>query len=172
MTTAEFRPTLSELTSPVASQLGIKEDRLSQIIARTIDSIPYQDREDVVQNLLLKLLESKPRNDCLAFVTCRNYAMDWWIQRKTRSNTVSVDADTTTGDDDGDDEKTLIGSIAFEHDFDSRIDANTLFKKLSPRVKRIVAKRLVGIPITNADGVALRTYIATPKAKAVIASLS
>lgn len=121
------------------------------------------EREDLFQELMLKLLECKAPTEALAYTIARCDWRDWWKRYRTRKlwdgqslNSV-VDCDGGDGTEYG---ELLVGTVEYDRLVDGHIDGQALFDKLPDYIKRIVAKRLTGQGITGGDRIMLDKYVA------------
>jgi hypothetical protein len=128
---------------------------------------PQQERNDLYQELAIRLLESRPINDKLAYSIARCDWKDWWRSFKLRNNynyeSIERLADSEDGSDYGDNaidrqvyhSELLVGEIEVE-----RIaDLNKLWSLLPDNIKHIVTKRFNGYALSGKDRVAMCRYM-------------
>ena len=69
---------IDETAKALSKRLGLANKELAKILQWHVQRIPYQEREDMIQNLALRLIDTKPSNPKLCFAICQNYVRDWW----------------------------------------------------------------------------------------------
>ncbi|MDD2661998.1 MAG: hypothetical protein PHY54_20325 [Methylococcales bacterium] len=128
---------------------------------------PQQDREDLYQELAIKLLESRPCNDKLAYAIARCDWKDWWKAFKIRSNysfdSIERLADSESASDYGQDaidrqtyhSALLEGEIELER----KADIDKLWSLLPKHIQAIVTKRFTGYALSTAERVAMCRYM-------------
>jgi hypothetical protein len=155
----------------LSSETGIGQKQLESIVTWNLQKVSLQDRDDLLQEFSIALLEVKPRQANLAYAICRNQLVNWHRHSSYVSKHEIGSLNWTVEDEDGEEVEAIelvAGEVEFEYKLASRIDANTLFQKLPPRIKRIVARRLLGIKIKHSDVVAMRWFILSPKGQALL----
>ena len=130
---------------------------------------PQQEREDLYQELAIKLLELRPHDDKLAYAIARCDWKDWWKAFKMRSNynweSIERISDAEDGQDYGQDAidrqmyhgALLDGQVEIER----KTDADILWSKLPKQIQAIVSKRLEGHALTGAERVMMCRYMKT-----------
>ncbi len=128
---------------------------------------PQQEREDLYQELAIKLLEARPCSDKLAYSIARCDWKDFWKAFKVRSNynweSIERLGDAEDGGGYGEDAidrqvyhgALLDGQIEIER----KTDANILWNLLPKQIQAIVNKRLEGHALTGAERVAICRYM-------------
>ena len=128
---------------------------------------PHQEREDLYQELAIKLLEARPCSDKLAYAIARCDWKDFWKAFKIRSNynweSIERIADAEDGGGYGEDaidrqvyhSALLDGQIEIER----KTDAKILWDMLPKQIQAIVNKRLEGHALTGAERVAMCRYM-------------
>ncbi|MDD2730826.1 MAG: hypothetical protein PHW33_01735 [Candidatus Portnoybacteria bacterium] len=128
---------------------------------------PHQEREDLYQELAIKLLELRPSDDKLAYAVARCDWKDWWKAFKLRSNynweSIERLGDAEDGQDYGQEaidrqvyhSALLDGQIEIER----KTDAKILWNLLPKQIQAIVNKRLEGHALTGAERVAMCRYM-------------
>lgn len=154
---------VKELANILGSKLGIPETELAKALKWNLGKIPYEEREDVAQELALKLLERQPHNVALAFIIAKGLVVDWW--RSYKAKRLYGDADIAYGselDDNGNELiATLVDNIEWQNRIDSELNAERIFNNLPPRVKQAVSKKLAGHRMTGAERIALHRFVKT-----------
>lgn len=121
---------------------------------------PKEEREDLFQDLMLKLLKSKAQDEKLCYAIARCDWKDWWKKYKIRSH---YSLDESIGLDDSGNPETigdlLVNEIRFEYLVDGKLDAEYLWNRLPASVKPIIAKRLQSKALTSNERVALHRFI-------------
>ncbi len=130
---------------------------------------PQQERNDIYQELAIRLLESRPINDKLAYAIARCDWKDWWAAYTIRNNynfaSIERIADSEYGSDYGQNaiarqeyhSQLLIGEIEMER----TADLNKLWGLLPAKIQAIVTKRFNGYGLSNAEDCCIRKYIRT-----------
>ncbi len=130
---------------------------------------PQQERQDLYQELAIKLLELRPSDDKLAYAIARCDWKDWWKSFKTRChyNLDSIErlSDSEDGSDYGQDaiDRQMYHSDLLTGEIESkaRIDAKLLYNKLPKQIQAIVAKKLQGVATTKLEQSIMRRWIAS-----------
>ncbi len=108
---------------------------------------PREEREDLFQELALKVLQVKADNERLAYAVARADWLDWWKHYKRERNFTATSLESTTMDEDGNSVtlgSLLVGECDCEIKMDGKLDAERIFDLLPDNLKRIVEKRLSG----------------------------
>jgi len=121
---------------------------------------PREEREDLFQDLMLKLLESRIGEEKLCYAVARCDWLDWWKRYKIREHfslDVSVSEDesgnpVTLGD-------LLTNEIRFETMIDAKLDAETIWQKLPVEIKPIITKRLQNKALTACERKRLNRFV-------------
>jgi len=133
--------------------------------------VPFEDREDVFQELALGVLKEKGEGEALAYTIARCDWRDWWQKYQTRKrikwyslNAIAQghDHDGTLADDTGleyDLGELLVGEAEFERKIDGKLAAEALWAKLPDTIKRVVNRRLLGYSLTSTERSRLATFV-------------
>ncbi len=128
---------------------------------------PQQERNDLYQELAIRLLEARPINDKLAYSIARCDWKDWWKSFKLRNNynyeSIERLADSEDGSDYGQNaierqeyhSQLLIGEIEMER----TADLNKLWSLLPANIRAIVTKRFNGLALSGAERVSMCRYM-------------
>jgi hypothetical protein len=122
--------------------------------------VPKEEREDLFQELMLKLLQAHAEDEKLCYAIARCDWQNWWKQYKIRSH-YSLD-ESVSQDESGNPETLgdlLVNEIRFETMVDGKLDAEYLWAKLPANVKPIIGKRLTGVTITHAERTQLHWFL-------------
>ena len=130
---------------------------------------PKEERADLYQELALKLMEKRVKDDKLAYAIARCDWKDFWKAYKLHSqyNFDSIErmADTEDGSDYGQnaiDRQTYHSELLTgEIEYENRIDAELLFAKLPEAIKKIVTKKLQGLATSKLEQSIMRRWIAS-----------
>lgn len=150
------------ITKALSGQLGIKENKLEEVLAWHIRKVPNQEREDIAQDLAEALLKAKPKTPELAFTICRNRVVDFWRSYKRHSQfDIAYGSELVEDGEGGEVEliQTLAGEVEFEKRIDGKIDADSLFAKLPKPIQCIIEKRIVGLRLSDNERQQLHRYI-------------
>lgn len=128
---------------------------------------PQQERNDLYQELAIRLLESRPINDKLAYSIARCDWKDWWRSFKLRVNynwqSIERMADTEEGGGYGQEaiDRQIYHSALLqgEVEFERKVDIDILWNKLPERIQAIISKQIAGYCPTGAERVALCNYL-------------
>jgi len=153
---------LETTVKAVAGPLGFKESQLQSILRHQLGKVPYQEREDVAQDMAAKLLDVKPNSLDFAFVLCKRLVVDWWRHFKVRNHYGVAYASQTVGDGEGGETQLidLLGDgIEYAKRYDSKLDTQSLFATLPPLVKDAINKRLTGRRMSPAEQSALYRHV-------------
>lgn len=146
---------ISEAGTALSRSLGIESKALAKVLGYWTRHLPFEDREDGIQEMTLQLLEDRPSTPGLAFVVCRAWVRDWYRARKT--DTESLEEWREREGERGLSEAT-VAVVEWEAQADGRIEAQRLWGLLPERIKGIVAKRLSGRALAGAERVALHAW--------------
>jgi len=121
---------------------------------------PREEREDLFQDLMLKLLQSRIADEKLCYAVARCDWSDWWKRYKIREHysldeSVSQDESgnpVTLGD-------LLTNEIRFENMVEGKLDAVTIWEKLPVNIKGIVTKRLQCKALTATERKQLNRFV-------------
>lgn len=120
--------------------------------------VPRQEREDLFQEIALKLIEAGAEDQRLAYAIARCDWRDWWKKYKIRQH---LSLDSVTEDEDGNPAtlgELVIGESEFELKMDGKLDAERIWKILPDKLKTIVRQRLLGQMISPFDAMDLRQW--------------
>ena len=138
----------------LSSQLGIRQKRLRSLMEWNLRKVPDQDRDDMAQELSTALLACNPRTPEVAFAICRARLADWY-RHNSRLRYHEVDSlNQTVTDEDGNEVQMvdlIAGEVEYEAKLEGKIMADTIFGMLDWRMKKIVAKRLLGIKLRASE---------------------
>lgn len=183
--------TYRSIAKALCSHSGAKEDEYGQLVNEMLEAIlklnsgakyalksafifsrkvPKEEREDLFQELMLKLLKANAQDEKLTYAIARCDWVDWWKQYKVRSHyslDMSVSEDESCAKDaENNGEKRarvlgdlLVNEIRFETMVDGKLDAEYLWNKLPASVKPIITKRLQGVTINHAERTQLYWYL-------------
>lgn len=153
-----------ETAQVLASITEQKQDTLEKILSYHLHHVPSQDREDVLQDLAEALLTRRPNTPELAFLIAKDKIAKFW--RDYKGHRQYVTEETYGGEEIQDEEgntisriDTLAGEIEFEHRIADRYDSNTLFAQLPWNIKKAVARKLIGLPLTACNRKAMQRYL-------------
>ena len=121
---------------------------------------PKEEREDLFQDLMLKLLKSKAQEEKLCYAMARCDWKDWWKKYTIRAH---YSLDESIGLDESGNPETiadiLVNEIRFEYLVDGKLDAEYLWNKLPASIKPIIGKRLQSKALTSNERVTLHRFI-------------
>lgn len=125
--------------------------------------VPMTEREDLFQDLALKLLESKRQDEKLSYAIARCDWQDWWKAFRVRSNFNWESLNSEREDDDGNTAELgdlIVGECEFEAKIADSIDANKVYNSLPKNIQTIVMQRLQGIGLkTSKDKMTLKRFL-------------
>ncbi len=144
----------SILQLPIESKYALK---CAYIFSR---KCPREEREDLFQDLMLKLLQARIQDEKLCYAVARCDWSDWWKRYKVREHysldeSVSQDESgnpVTLGD-------LLTNEIRFENMVEGKLDAVTIWEKLPVNIKGIVTKRLQCRALTATERKQLNRFV-------------
>lgn len=166
---AEAEQQADEYTARVEEYLGmikalpVEDRRVVKMAYIFSQMVPREDREDVFQELAVKLYESKPTTDALAYTVARCDWKNWWRDIKRYHGFVDRSLNELVENDDGgvvEFGELLVGEVEFEKRVDGKIDGQAIYKSLPTSIKLIVGKRLRGHGITSREREALDAFTA------------
>ena len=128
---------------------------------------PQQEREDLYQELAIKLLELRPQDDKLAYAVARCDWKDWWKAFKMRSNynweSIERISDAEDGEDYGQDaiDRQMYHSAILDGqvEIERKTDADILWNLLPKPIQAIVNKRLEGHALKTSERVMMCRYM-------------
>ena len=121
--------------------------------------VPHQEREDLFQDIAVKLIEANTSEQRLAYAIARCDWRDWWKKYKIRQH---YSLDSVTEDEDGNPAtlgELIIGESEFELKMDGKLDARKIWHKLPENIKLIVTNRLIGKALTNTERSTLNRWV-------------
>ena len=153
-----------ETAQVLASITSTKQNTMEKLLTYHLHHVPTQEREDVLQDMAEVILVRKPASAEIAFLIAKDKVAKYWRDYHGHRQYVTEELYGGEEIDDGDGntitrEAMLVGDIEFEHRIADRHDANTLFAQLPWNVKKAVAKKLLGIPLTNRNKMAIRNWL-------------
>jgi len=119
---------------------------------------PKQEREDVFQELVLKLLESKADSEGLCYAVARCDWKNWFAKYAIRQH-YSLDVAT---DDDGHEctyADLLVGEVDWERRQIETLDAETIYCLFPTDIQNIITKRLIGKPTSGKERIKLMRHL-------------
>ncbi len=150
---------IDDTARALSSRLGIAAKPLCQTLAYWVARVPEAERVDWLQTMAVKLLESKPATNALAFVVAKCDTMSWWRAFKLRQH-FSLD---TARESDDDNAKTMLDSLCAVAQYEAMIEsddnARALWRALAPNIQAIVSKRLNGARLSCAERQTLCRYL-------------
>lgn len=154
----------------LSSQLGIAQPRLKSLMEWNIHKVDWNSREDMAQELATALLICKPNTPELAFAICRARLADWY-RYNSRIRSHEVDSlNQTVIDDDGNQVEMvdlIAGEVEYEAKLEGKIMADTMFGLLDWRMKKIVAKRLLGLKLKSKEYAYAERFPKTARGQAI-----
>ena len=182
--------TTRNIAKMMASRLGLGDQEYAEAVDRILGELhqlpqmhrdalraaymfsrraPAEEREDLYQELTLRLLELRPNGERLAYAIARADWQNWWRDYKLHSQYISTStermADAESGGDYGEDaiDRQLYHSalLVGECEYDARIDARTLYDGLPRHIQQIVTRQLSGTRISGGDRLMLRKWVAS-----------
>lgn len=140
-----------------------KDQRKALLIAYVFSrKVPWQEREDMFQELTLALLEAKAPDERLAYSIARCDWQDWWRRFKTRQHYLAGSLNTVVIGEEGEKVELgelLVGEVEFERKVDGKLDAQRIWAKLPEAIRKVVNKRLMGKALTPAERQRLSRYV-------------
>ncbi len=154
-----LRAQIDDTARALSHRLGLEVKPLCQTLAYWVARVPEAERVDWLQSMAIKLLESKPATNALAFVVAKCDTMSWWRAFKLRQH-FSLD---TARESDDDEAKTMLDSLCAVAQYEAMIEsddsARQLWRALSPQIQAIVSKRLNGARLSSAERQTLCRYL-------------
>lgn len=154
----------------LSSQLEIAEPRLKSLMEWNIRKVDWESKDDMAQELATALLICKPKTPELAFAICRARVADWYrYNSRIRSHEVDSLNQTVT-DQDGNEVQMvdlIAGEVEYEAKLEGKIMADTMFGMLDWRMKKIVAKRLLGIKLKSKEYAYAERFPNTARGRAI-----
>ncbi len=145
---------------------------------------PREEREDLMQELTLRLLQARVADERMAYCVARCDWKDWWRAYKVRAH-LSLDMDVSesgrlavdgnnvaTDDNPATLADTLIDSIRYETLVDGKLDCQRIWHKLPDNIRAIATKRLRNKALTGAERVALYRFQKSTDGEKIRASVN
>ena len=107
---------------------------------------PAEEREDLFQELFLRLWEGKVEDEKLAYSVARCDWRDWWRKYKVREH-YSLDKPLGDAEDSKTLSETLVGEAEFEAKMCLHMDCQAILNAMPRYVKEAATRRLYGRPI-------------------------
>jgi hypothetical protein len=140
---------------PVEQKTALK---MAYIFSR---KVPRQEREDLFQDIAIKLFEANTSEQRLAYAIARCDWRDWWKKYKIRQH---YSIDSVTEDEDGNPAtlgELIVGESEFELKMDGKLEAQKIWHKLPDKIKPIVQNRLLGQALTHQERNTLNYWVRT-----------
>lgn len=121
--------------------------------------VPYQEREDLFQELALAVFKAKTKDERLAYTIARCDWRNWWAKYSIRQH---YSLDTVVEDDEGNPTtlaELIVGEVEFEFKMDGKIEADRIWNKLPEHIKPLVQKRLLGFGLPPREGMILHRWV-------------
>ena len=121
--------------------------------------VPREEREDLFQELALAVLKAKATDERLAYTIARCDWQNWWSKYRIRQH---YSLDSVIDDGEGNHVsfgELLVGEVEWERKVDGDIDGKALYEQLPDWVKRLVDKRLTGLPLRGGDRQLLNKWV-------------
>ena len=128
---------------PTQAKLALKT---AYIFSR---KVPREEREDMYQDIVLAVFESKTKDEKLAYAIARCDWRNWWAKYRVRQH---YSLDTVIDDDSGNPvtmAELLVGETEFEFKMDGKLDGERIWDKLPADIKPLIQKRLLGKPLSS-----------------------
>ena len=142
---------IDETALVVAKILKLPVKQLAKVIQYWVTRVPINERADLIQHLVMKLLQDKPANIKLAFITVKRDTFDYmekfWTWEKSK-----LSLDTKIERDDGDmwtSGAAIVDLIQFEEILNLGADLRALLQSMDKRVRIAIADKLAGRKLTN-----------------------
>lgn len=132
---------VDKYSTEIATALGLPQNDIAKIMQKYVKSIPYEEREDLLQELTCSILESTPENLQLLYAICRNKVVDYWRKYKSREL-----YELSPSNDDHSNSELLVGEIEYQR-IEDDLDAKGIYDSLPIDIQAIVKKRLDGLTI-------------------------
>ena len=121
--------------------------------------VPFQEREDLFQELYLTILEHDTKDERLAYAIARCDWKDWWEKYKTRQHySLDMVIDEDSRESFGD---LLVGEIEFENRLNGDLEGKRIFDLLPVWVQKLVTKYQNGDQIRCGERKQLSNWVAT-----------
>lgn len=147
----EYLNTIKRL--PIEAKVAL---RSAYIFSR---KVPYQEREDLFQELMLAIFKAKTKDEKLAYAIARCDWRNWWAKYSIRQH---YSLDSVTEDDEGNPvtlSELIVGEAEFEFKMDGKIEAERIWNKLPENIKPLVQRRLLGFGLPPRDGMLLHRWV-------------
>lgn len=142
----------------MSKRLGLRADRLAEVLGFWIKHVPYQERHDVLQSLSLALMEQQPANIKLAFAVCRGYTCNWWDRYHIRQH-IGLETPVFGAEGEVTELGNTIAAVCQYERIEGEIDGALLWDRLPKRIRRIVNIKLTNPKLlTLADKRELAEY--------------
>lgn len=125
----------------MSKRLGLRADRLAEVLGFWVRHVPYQERRDVLQSLSLALMEQQPANIKLAFAVCRGYTCNWWDRYHIRQH-IGLEAPVYGAEGEVTELGNTIAAVCQYERIEGDIDGALLWDRLPKGIKRIVNIKL------------------------------
>jgi hypothetical protein len=160
---------LAKAIPPFLIERGAMQDwdKYSKVAERFQWKVPYQDREDIKQAIILEIAEArardgdKPFNKAWMYRIASYVVADYWRAEKRRPQAISLNTEIEDGDGNTIE---LIDTLADDKaiDVDAWLDAKLWLHRYPERLVKIAYKKVAGYPLTKAE----QTYLCRERQKA------
>jgi DNA-directed RNA polymerase specialized sigma24 family protein len=175
MSTNYIRVTVRDIAKMLCKELPLQGNEYTNAVNDYIDAIdklnhqsklalksaflfaskaPKADRQDLFQELFLKLFEAKAKDEKLAYAIARCDWSDWWDKyyHKQKLNVTSLNAVKLAPDgNEYELGELLVGEAEFEAKMCAKLDASAIWQKLPAEIKSIVQRRLQGFALNRKE---------------------
>lgn len=118
--------------------------------------VPYDHREDMRQEIIVRLAERDVKTKSLAYIVARQAIVDWWRHERYRLQTHMRDWEVF--DSEGNSVPIVDLIQANEPDFESWLDAKEALSALPFKLVRLATKKVAGLALTKAEHEYLRRW--------------
>jgi len=152
---------IRETVAALSKATGVKADKLEIGVKNALRYVSHkatlEDRFDVLQEIALQLLSTKLPDGAYASGVARN-TVGKWNERFFYRSHESLDRDSGDVDADQSYKDMLIGSIEFEARSCGNMDGQRLWDRLPGDMQKLIAKRLRGARLSDAERKALERH--------------
>jgi hypothetical protein len=141
---------LIKSTAKAFDKLGTNEQLAVEAAYIFSRKVPYNERQDLFQELVAAILQSGTENAAFAYTIARRDWQDWWRSYKTRSHFYGGYLSEVILNEDGEETELaelLVGEVEFERKQIDKLDAQQLWQQIPADIKTLVMKRLQGKPL-------------------------
>ena len=145
----EINTHIDDCASALSRKLHFPRKQLARILCYWAKRVPIDEREDLIQELTLKVLAEAPESLKLAFVIMKRDTIDYMRKFYTfEKSRLSLDTPTSEDSTLGD---IIPDTFEFTEVVNLKADTARLLAEMGATIRGIVGRKLAGVRLTNEE---------------------